>query len=104
LRCRLWSVAGGHAGVGSLGQPGRAKSFGRSGATTAGATAGDPAANDPATAVRPLDEVLAELDGLVRLGAVKAEIGCLDDVLAADAERRCHWLLAPGFINGVAPV
>ena len=42
--------------------------------------------------VRPLDEVLAELDGLVGLQAVKAEVGRLVDVLRADQERRRHGL------------
>lgn len=90
---RLWRVAEGSA-AGNLGRSSRAKSAGRSGA----ATPGDPAAaNDLAVddLTRPLDEVLAELEGLVGLGAVKAEIGRLVDVLAADAERRRHRLLPP---------
>lgn len=90
---RLWRVAGGHAGAGTLGRPGR-----RSGARTAGPAADDPAAaNDPTAddPARPLGEVLGELEGLVGLGAVKAEIGRLVDVLAADAERRRHGLLPP---------
>jgi len=39
-------------------------------------------------AVRPLSAVLAELDGMVGLAAVKAEVSRLVDVLQADAERR----------------
>ena len=41
-------------------------------------------------AVRSLDAVLAELDAMVGLGSVKAEVTRLVDVLQADAERRRH--------------
>jgi stage V sporulation protein K len=40
--------------------------------------------------VRPLNAVLAELDGMVGLASVKAEVSRLVDVLQADAERRHH--------------
>lgn len=39
-------------------------------------------------AVRPLEAVLAELDGLVGLASVKSEVARLVDVLQADRERR----------------
>ena len=41
-------------------------------------------------AVRPLAAVMAELNAMVGLGSVKAEIARLVDVLQADAERRRH--------------
>jgi stage V sporulation protein K len=40
--------------------------------------------------VRPLNAVMAELDGMVGLASVKAEVSRLVDVLQADAERRRH--------------
>ena len=40
--------------------------------------------------VRPLNAVMAELDGMVGLASVKAEVSRLVDVLQADAERRSH--------------
>lgn len=43
-------------------------------------------------AARPLDDVLAELHGLIGLHAVKAEVSRLIDVLRADRERRQHGL------------
>lgn len=54
----------------------------------------DGAASLPASrpAVRPLDAALAELDGLVGLASVKAEVSRLVDVLGADRERRRHGL------------
>ena len=42
--------------------------------------------------VRPLEDVLAELDTLVGLRSVKAEVSRLIDVLRADQERRRHGL------------
>ena len=47
-----------------------------------------------AAAVRPLPEVLAELDALVGLADVKAEVKKLIDVLEADRARRRHGLRA----------
>jgi len=47
-----------------------------------------------AAAVRPLPEVLAELDALVGLADVKAEVKKLIDVLEADRARRRHGLVA----------
>ncbi len=44
--------------------------------------------------VRPLPEVLAELDALVGLAEVKAEVKKLIDVLEADRARRRHGLVA----------
>ena len=46
----------------------------------------------PRSAGRPLEAVLAELDGLVGLASVKAEVARLVDVLRADRERRRHGL------------
>lgn len=43
---------------------------------------------------RSVEEVLAELDGMVGLADVKAEVGKLVDVLQADRERRRHGLRA----------
>jgi SpoVK/Ycf46/Vps4 family AAA+-type ATPase len=48
-----------------------------------------------AAAVPPLPEVLAELDALVGLADVKAEVKKLIDVLEADRARRRHGLVAP---------
>ncbi|MGC1862285.1 MAG: AAA family ATPase [Methylocystis sp.] len=45
-------------------------------------------------AVRPLPDVLAELDALIGLAEVKAEVRKLIDVLKADRERRRHGLRA----------
>jgi len=45
-------------------------------------------------AVRPLPEVIAELDALVGLADVKAEVRKLIDVLEADRARRRHGLVA----------
>lgn len=47
-------------------------------------------------AARPLEAVLAELDGLVGLANVKAEVSRLVDVLQADRERRRHGLAQTG--------
>jgi len=47
-----------------------------------------------AAAVRPLPDVLAELDALVGLADVKAEVKKLIDVLEADRARRRHGLVA----------
>jgi hypothetical protein len=47
-----------------------------------------------AATVRPLPEVLAELDALVGLADVKAEVKKLIDVLEADRARRRHGLIA----------
>ncbi|HJX52767.1 MAG TPA: hypothetical protein VJ801_08385 [Polyangia bacterium] len=47
-----------------------------------------------AAGVRTLPEVLAELDALVGLADVKAEVKKLIDVLEADRARRRHGLLA----------
>jgi SpoVK/Ycf46/Vps4 family AAA+-type ATPase len=47
-----------------------------------------------AAGVRPLPEVLAELDALVGLADVKAEVKKLIDVLEADRARRRHGLVA----------
>lgn len=47
-----------------------------------------------APAVRPLPDVLAELDALVGLADVKAEVRKLIDVLEADRARRRHGLKA----------
>lgn len=49
-----------------------------------------------AKTVRPVKEVLAELDGMVGLDGVKAEIQRLVDVLAADGERRRRGLAKSG--------
>lgn len=48
------------------------------------------AAHPSRAAVRPLSAVLAELNGMVGLASVKAEVSRLVDVLQADAERRRH--------------
>ena len=53
-----------------------------------------PANAQSAAAVRPLPEVLAELDALVGLADVKAEVKKLIDVLEADRARRRHGLRA----------
>lgn len=50
-------------------------------------------ATRPAKA-RPVEEVLAELDGMVGLAEVKSEVAKLVDVLEADRERRRHGLQA----------
>jgi stage V sporulation protein K len=47
-----------------------------------------------AAAVRPLPDALAELDALVGLADVKAEVKKLIDVLEADRARRRHGLVA----------
>jgi stage V sporulation protein K len=52
-----------------------------------------PANAQGAAAVRPLPEVLAELDALVGLADVKAEVKKLIDVLEADRARRRHGLV-----------
>ena len=72
---RLWRFAEGGAAAGRASGPTRVPS---------------PARPSSRQSVRPLPDVLAELDALVGLGAVKAEIGRLVDVLQADAERRRH--------------
>ena len=46
-----------------------------------------PAASPPPRASRSLDRALAELDGMVGLASVKAEVRKLIDVLAAERER-----------------
>ena len=79
---RLWRVAHGRA-TAPLPSPSSAASR-------------TPKAGDelrPRAAVRPLAEVLDELDGLVGLANVKAEVSRLVDVLQADAERRQHGLV-----------
>ena len=53
-----------------------------------------PANVHSAATVRPLPEVLAELDALVGLADVKAEVKKLIDVLEADRARRRHGLVA----------
>jgi len=53
-----------------------------------------PANAQSGAAVRPLPEVLAELDALVGLADVKAEVRKLIDVLEADRARRRHGLVA----------
>jgi stage V sporulation protein K len=53
-----------------------------------------PANAQSAAGVRPLPEVLAELDALVGLADVKAEVKKLIDVLEADRARRRHGLVA----------
>ena len=54
----------------------------------------EPSNAQSAAAVRPLPEVLAELDALVGLADVKAEVSKLIDVLEADRARRRHGLVA----------
>lgn len=57
------------------------------------AQASGPSPRAGATArVRPLEQVLAELDGMVGLTGVKTEVRKLIDVLQADAERQRHGL------------
>jgi len=88
---RLWRTAtavpgqrgiAGPAGAGRLGNP---------------ASPGQPPSTSPAPAVAPvaprsrsLDRALAELDGMVGLAGVKAEVRKLIDVLAAERERAQH--------------
>lgn len=54
------------------------------------ASRGEPPSPLPGSrpAVRPLDEVVAELDAMVGLASVKAQVARLVDVLQADAERQ----------------
>ena len=63
---------------------------------SSGTVSRDASRQGAAAAPRPLEAVLVELDGLVGLDAVKAEVARLIDALAAEAERRRHGLLAPG--------
>jgi stage V sporulation protein K len=53
--------------------------------------------------VRPLNAVLAELDGMVGLASVKAEVSRLVDVLRADAERRRHGVGGTATSGAAAP-
>ena len=53
--------------------------------------------------VRPLNAVMAELDGMVGLASVKAEVSRLVDVLQADAERRRHGVGGTATSGAAAP-
>jgi len=91
---RLWRTA---AAV--PGQRGTSGTGGPAGAGRPGnpASPGQPSSTSPAPAVAPvaprsrsLDRALAELDGMVGLAGVKAEVRKLIDVLAAERERAQH--------------
>jgi len=91
---RLWRTAAtvpGQRGTSGAGSPAGA---GRPGNP---ASPGQPPSTSPAPAVAPvaprsrsLDRALAELDGMVGLAGVKAEVRKLIDVLAAERERAQH--------------
>ncbi len=87
---RLWRTAAavpdGRGRVSASGsQPGRQAPNSRP--QESAATAPAPAASPAPRASRSLDRALAELDGMVGLASVKAEVRKLIDVLAAERER-----------------
>ena len=99
---RLWVAAYGRPGAswpasGGIGRDARAKNApGASWEAFAGNREGKASSPGSRASRRPLDAVLAELDGMVGLHGVKVEIRRLLDVLQAERERAQHGLPTGG--------
>ena len=79
---------GGGSGGGARGGSTPAAGTGGSPVATAGSATDAPVPPDDLPPARPLEEVLAELDGLVGLDAVKAEVKLVANLLAVQKLRR----------------
>jgi hypothetical protein len=74
---------------------GRAPLSGRSVAAPAGPPAVDPAVPSPAATPRPIDELLSELDAMIGLQEVKAQVRLVTNQIRVQQLRRQHHLPVP---------